>query len=287
MNEAHDILMIVHNRAEYTEMALARLLESCDGTMRVWVWQNGNHRRTGEIVRSMSNHPRFHHLEHSSDNKKLREPTNWFWRESPGAWLSKVDDDCLLPDGWGAKLREAHQANPKLGVIGCWRFYDDDFEPNLARKKIVELEDGTRLMRNCWVQGSGYVIKRACREGTGFLQPDESFTNWCIRAALAGWENGWLFPFIHEEHMDDPRSPYCLVTTDEQFVAQRPLSAVNDNVTTVEEWAERVRYMARSAQAATPDPRHYVGWRRVVRRVPQRLSRMLGRREPWRVKKAS
>lgn len=138
-------------------------------------------------------------------------------------------------------------------------------------------------MLNCWVQGSGYVMKRACIERLGMLGPQEAFTDYCIRVALAGWRNGWYFPFIHEEHMDDPRSPYCLIKTDEAFMAQRPLSAVRDDVTSLKQWAARVRCMAANVQRASPDPRCYVGWRRLLQRLKAHCARMAGAREPWRV----
>lgn len=38
MAETHDVLMITYNRAEYTRRALARLLDTADETMRIWVW---------------------------------------------------------------------------------------------------------------------------------------------------------------------------------------------------------------------------------------------------------
>lgn len=274
--------MITYNRAEYTRLALTRLLDSCDETMRVWVWQNGSDPATLAVVNSLRDHPRFHHLQHSPENKKLREPTNWFWENSTAPHVSKVDDDCMLPDGWGRTLLNAHAANPELGVIGCWRFYDEDYIPTLAEKKLRTLKGSHRIMANCWVQGSGYAMKRACIEQQGPIRESESFPAHCIRSALAGWQNGWYFPFIHEEHMDDPRSPYCAIKTDAEFMAQRPLSAINDNVETLAQWAARVRHMAYLVQEASPDPKAHSGWRRKLGGLKRRFGRLLGHREPWR-----
>jgi len=278
----HDVLMITYNRAEYTKLSLARLLESCDDEMRVWVWHNGDHQETLDVVKSMQDHPNFHHLEHSPENQKLRGPTNWFWEKSDGDFVTKVDDDCLLPDGWGADLRRMHLDNPELGIVGTWRFYDEDFVPHLANKKIIKLKREVEMMRNPWVQGSGYVMKREVIDQNGGIGEAESFPWYCIRAALAGWENGWAFPFIHEEHMDDPRSPFCLIKTDEDFMAQRPLSAINDNLETLADWAARVRYMAQLVQAASPDPRRHIGWWRRWNSLKRRAGSLIGLKEPWR-----
>lgn len=278
----HDILMITYNRPEYTRLALSRLLDTCDEFMRVWVWHNGDHRETLAVVRELARHPRFYHLKVSPENKLLREPTNWFWANSTGAYLSKVDDDCLEPDDWGAQLRSAHNANPQLGVIGTWRFYDEDFVPELAGKKIRSLAGSTQLLENCWVQGSGYVMKRSCIDQLGLLGPKESFPGYCIRGALRGWKNGWAFPLLHEEHMDDPRSKFCAIKTDAQFMQQRPLSAINDNVISLSDWGGRIKHMARVVQAADPDPRQHVGWRKRLQHLSARAAKIVGRQEAWR-----
>lgn len=278
----HDILMITYNRPGYTRLALGRLLDSCDETMRVWIWHNGNDQATLDVVKSFSGHPRFHRFHHCPENKRLREPTNWFWANSDGELLTKVDDDCMLPDGWGATLAQTHAANPELGAIGCWRFYDEDYVPELAEKKMISLQGGHRLMKNCWVQGSGYVMKREMYRRLGPIRSDESFYTYCIRGANEGFVHGWYFPFIHEEHMDDPRSPFCELKTDEDFLRQRPLSAVNDNVNTLREWGLRVKFMARKVQESSNNPRDYVGWRKKVRNFSARISGLFGKKDSWR-----
>ncbi len=87
-----DILMITHNRPDYTRLALRRLLDSCDETMRVWLWHNGDHAPTLEAVRGFAEHPRVHRFHVSPANKKLREPTNWVLAEGDGEYFAKVDD---------------------------------------------------------------------------------------------------------------------------------------------------------------------------------------------------
>ncbi len=280
----HDILMITYNRPIYTKLALERLLASCDETMRVWVWQNSRDEETISVVKALQEHPRFHHYEFSPENRRLREPTNWFW-ENVGddcEYLSKVDDDCMLPDGWGASIRKMLQNNPRLGIVGCWRFYEEDFLQEIAQKKIIDLANGNQLMKNCWVQGSGYILRRDCQQELGGLRTKESFPGYCIRAALSGWQNGWAYPFIHEEHMDDPRSPYCLIKTDAAFMKQRPLSAIHDNVTTIAQWGARVKYNAKQVQRAHPDPKYHVGWRKKIRILKKRAKKLIGVNEEWR-----
>src|SRR5687768_244136 len=209
LNATIDILMITYNRASYTRLALTRLLETCDDRMRVWLWHNGDHLETLGVVKELSSHPRVHRFHHSVENRKLREPTNWCWSESNGEFLSKVDDDCLMPDGWADTLRRAHADVPEFGILGCWRFPDEDFVADVASRKIIAF-NGHRVMRNCWIEGSGYLMKRACVQKHGLLAADQSFTQYGMALARAGWVHGWYFPFLYQEHMDDPRSPNTL-----------------------------------------------------------------------------
>jgi hypothetical protein len=68
-------------------------------------------------------------------------------------------------------------------------------------------------MRNCWVEGSGYLIKRAVVDEFGPLREGESFSTYCTRAAAAGRVNGWYY-LLYQEHMDDPH-PNTAIRSDE------------------------------------------------------------------------
>jgi len=67
MSDDIDILMITHNRAQYARITLARLLETCDARMRVWVWHNGDDAATLSVVRGFLNHPSVHRFNHSHE----------------------------------------------------------------------------------------------------------------------------------------------------------------------------------------------------------------------------
>jgi hypothetical protein len=273
MNDADriDILMVTYDRLEYTRRALPRLLDSCDEAMRVWVRHNGNDEPTLEFVRSVAaGHPRFHQLHHSPENKRLREPTNWFWATSTAPLLAKVDDDNLMPDGWGERLRALHAAGPKLGVIGCWSFLEQDVVPELAERK-VRCFGGHRMMANCWVSGTGHVMKRACYESAGPIPEGRSFTQYCIQLAAAGWVNGYAYPFVLMENLDDPRHPLTQLKTEADFQRHRGLSARRVGVQTLAQLRDRQSMLALDLQTSNPDPRAHLGWRRRLRQVGRRL----------------
>jgi hypothetical protein len=248
--------------------------------MRVWLWHNGEHEETLALVQSLAVHPNVYRFHHSVENKKLHEPTSWLWSGSDAGYLSKVDDDCLVPPGWAQTLRRAHEDVAEFGVLGCWRFRQEDFLPELAKEKIREFPGGHRILQNNWIEGSGYLMKRACVDALGLLDRDETFTQHCGRLAAAGWIHGWYFPFLYQEHMDDPRSPYCALQTDEDLRRNTPLTAQTFAITTLEERVRQIQASARSCQTSSIHPRAHVGWRKLSRRLRRKASYALLGKSP-------
>lgn len=276
-----DVLMVTFDQPEYIRLSIPALLDSCDDGMRVWLWHNGTDERTLEVSRSFSADPRVARFHHRPDNPPLREAINWVFGESDASFVSKVDDDCLVRSGWAHTLMAAHRDVPDLGVVGSWRFYDEDYVPALAAPKMADLPGGHRLLRNFWVQGSGFVMKRACVERQGLIGPGQSFPQYCIDLALAGWTNGWYVPFVLEEHMDDPRSPYSRFRTDEDLQGRLPLTAQLNGITTLAAWQQMIRRSAHAVQAASIDPRDYRGWRKARRGAWRRVKRVAGVKSHW------
>jgi glycosyltransferase involved in cell wall biosynthesis len=271
-----DILMITHNRPAYTRLALDRLLSTCDETARVWIWQNGNDAETISVAAKFREHPRVFRYHHSETNVKLREPTNWILSNGEGVYVSKVDDDCLVPPDWLEVLRRAHGDEPRFGALGCWHFMPEDYRPDLAMHKIHTFRGGHSLLCHPWVNGSGFVLKRACVEKIGYLRERESgITAYLTRVALAGWINGWYFPFLWQEHMDDPRAPQTLLKSDEDLQSNLPLSALNSGVHTLEQWDHQLRRSAESLQRMPSDPRYYTPLRRRIRALFVRLTKAI------------
>ncbi len=267
-----DVLMITYNRPQYTRLALSRLLETADDSVRVWIWQNGNDEETVDLVRGLAAHPRVRQFHHSPENQMLRGPTNWFWSRADGRLLGKVDDDCLVPEGWVEALRQAHRDVPELGAISCWPFLEEDFVPERAGGKVQRV-GRHQVLRNHWVGGSGYLMKRGVYENLGPLGEREAFSGYCLRAAGAGWVNGWYYPFLLMDHMEDPRSPNTRMKTETDFQKMPSLSSRRFGTPSLAAMRERASRAAAEVQEASLDLRDYVGWRAQVRRIKNRLLR--------------
>ncbi len=275
-----DVLMITYNAPESTRLALKALLDGCRPGMRVWLWHNGDHAETLDVVRSLADHPHVHRFHHSEENVRLWAPTNWLLENADGDYLSKVDDDNVLPQGWHEPLVEAHEAFEDFGVLGCWRFQEEDFVPELAQKKIREY-NGHRILQNLWVEGSCFLMKRALRDQMGPLKPGQNFPQYCKAASIAGWINGWYYPFIHYENLDDPRSPHTLIRTQADLERRLPLTAQYNEIKTVEDWTDQLRRSALNAQTASIDLKDWTGWRRILKRIQVRSLRLMGRKHRW------
>lgn len=276
-----DVLMITYQSPERTRLSLGRLLSVAeDRSFRVWLWHNGPHAETLELVRSFASHPNVYRFHHSEENVRLREPTNWLLTQATGTYLSKIDDDNIVPFEWPHRLVQAHEDEPRFGVLGSWRFQDGDFSEELAGTKIQSFR-GHQVMRNLWVEGSCFVMKRACVERQGPLTEAQSFPQYCQALAHRGWINGYLVPFVRYVNLDDPREPDSLIRSDDDLASRVPLSAKANGVTTVAAWAEHLHRSARGVQAARYELKYWRGWRLLLKRAKRRTRRLFGDKRTW------
>ena len=268
------ILMITHNRPAYTRLSLGRLCETAPSNAKITVWDNGSADDTRRVLKEFEGHPAVEGIVYNPANDKLRGPTNWFWNNSKDAdLLSKVDDDCLMPAKWVEKLEKAHNDIPDAGLLGCWRFPPEDFDLRNASRKIHSFGP-PMVLRHCWVAGSDYLMKRKVIDDIGPLKRGETFTTWCLRAAAKGYILGWYYPFLYQEHMDDPRAEHTGIRTDEDLKRLLPLSAAQYGTTTKEDWVKRIRRTAGRLQEYSLDPYDFIGIRaRLKRKLYQAVGR--------------
>jgi glycosyltransferase involved in cell wall biosynthesis len=276
-----DVLMITYNRAAYTAKSLQALLDTDYDNMRVWLWHNGNHEETLETVKSFLSHPKIHEFHHSPENVKLNKPTNWLWRNAKGSFVGKVDDDCRVSPEWMKVYVDFHQIEPTLGAIASWHFQESDFDMSLAKPKLAEYPGGHQLLRNCWINGSGYIMKHDCINDMGYLGEGQSFSNYCLRAYQKGWLFGWRYPLVLVDHMDEPSSEHTLLKSDADIKQWLPLSAYNNGVKTIEQWNAQLRKSARTIQTASLDIRHHFGWQTRLVHAKFRVLRLFGIRRLW------
>jgi len=232
-------------------------LNTCNNTTRIWLWQNGTDLKTNSIIRNVLDHPNIHNYYHSKRNIGIKEPTNWMWKNSDADFFGKVDDDCLVPFGWIETLLKAHLDVPDFGILSCWHFPSQDFSYSKAAWKIFPYTNGHKVMRNAWVGGSGYMMKHECVNGSGLLRNNESFTHYCLRLAHKRWIIGWYYPLLYQDHLDDPRSQFTQLKTDNDMKKWAPLSAQRNGVTTISEWQAQLQRSAELLQESSFNPKQH------------------------------
>ena len=205
-----DILMITWNRFDYAKRTIDNLLSTKDDFQLYW-WDNGSVDGVAEYISGLDDERIV--LKHRSDSNVMQAiPTRWFLDQSKAAIIGKLDDDTLVPDGWIKTIGSAIEQHNKLGMVGCWTFWPEDFERNagLAQKKIKAF-GAHRILTNIGIGGTAFLMQK--KLALKYLVKDHNGTAFPIdreRMSAGGYCSGWYFPLIWAEHMDDPRSAYCV-----------------------------------------------------------------------------
>lgn len=232
------LLMITYNRRDYTATSLQRLLE-CEGDFAVWVWDNGSQDGCAELVSAFSSHPRVERVHLSPDNVMQSPPFEWLLTECRSPIIGKVDDDCLFPRRWVEPIGDAVLRHDRLGAVGCWTFWPDDFIEQSAAHKIRRFGD-IRVVSNAYVGGTGVLLRRQIAQRFFAPRPTAIPIEY-YRMSASGLVNGWHYPLIWAEHMDDPRSRHCLLRRPEGMSGTFALTAKRRNHRSPQEYEQWIR----------------------------------------------
>lgn len=265
-----DLIFLTHDRLDYTKLALASVLADPTEDFSLTIWDNASTDGTVEYLKSIKD-PRIKEIVFSRENVPQTTAVSQTWHASKADLLGKLDNDCVLPPGWLRTLSRAHEDIPDLGIIACWHFFADDFDYDRARHKIQQF-GAHRILRHPWTCGTGFLIKRRTFEE---VQPMEGggLTGYFINVAMKGYINGFYYPLLLQDHMDDPKSTHCRMRTEEGFRAATKDTAVlqSGRFSTFEALMKYREAIVENILQDTFDPRAYIGWRGRLRRLSRRL----------------
>jgi GT2 family glycosyltransferase len=264
------LVFMTYNRLDYTRLSLTRLLADPSEEFSLTIWDNGSTDGTQNYLHTVHDR-RIVDVVFSPTNKGQAYVTNKVWGESTADLVGKVDNDCLVTPGWTRILTLAHKDIDNLGVVGCWHFFPGDFDYERAKHKIQTFGKH-QIFRHPWVDGSALLVKRKVYLRYGPCREKEYLTRFWLRLALAGYINGFYYPLVYQEHMDDPRAPHTVLKTEEDFQNIMPLTARNFGICSLKDWEQWLRDDAVAIQAAGVDPKQYVGWRAKMRQLVRRLA---------------
>ena len=267
-----DLIYIAYNRLQYTKITLPALLADPTEEFSLTIWDNGSTDGTREYISSLED-PRISRKVFSAENVLLHGAVNDVVSKSSADLLGMIFDDILVTPGWTRILAKAHSDIPELGMVGSWHFPAEDFDYEIAKKKIRKYGDH-QILQHPWTGvGAGLIKIKTMRE-FGPLTTSRTTGYW-IKMALKGYVNGYYYPIIIADHLDDPRAAYTMLKTEEDFQRNLPTTVKCHNVTSLEEWKEWLRKDSLLLQTATADPRYYIGWRAKSRRLRYRILKYL------------
>jgi glycosyltransferase involved in cell wall biosynthesis len=272
-----ELALVTWNRLEYTRLTLSRLLSDPQEEFRLSIWDNGSSDGTREYLNEEIDDPRIEDMILSDDNVGQVAAVNAIWSRSSAELLGKVDNDCLVTPGWTRTLASAHRDIERLGVVACWHYFADDFNYQRARWKIQE-HNGHMILRHPWTCGTGLLIKRSTFETIGPMQ-GTSTTQYWLEMANRGHINGFYYPLVFQEHMDDPKSRYTRLRDEESYQRAKSESyslSYHGQTTLDDRWRRRQEVL----DNLLDDPwesSYYTGWKARARRLGDRVKRSLDR----------
>jgi glycosyltransferase involved in cell wall biosynthesis len=274
-----DLAFITYNRLEYTRRSLASILADPAEDFSLTIWDNASTDGTAEYLKTEVRDPRIKDIVCSKTNIGQVPAVNKIWSQSHAELLGKLDNDCLMTPGWTRILAQAHHDIPKLGIVACFHFFESDFDFKRAEHKIQTFGPH-RILRHPWTCGTGFLIKRSVYQECGPITGSATTDYW-IKLARRGYINGFYYPLIFQEHMDDPKSRYCQLKDQAAIRAAKGVTVTPEHpkvqdVNGLFWWREEVL----STLLDEPwDVRYYVGWRNRLRRLARAASR-LGQPKP-------
>lgn len=270
-----DLLLITWNRKHYLEKTIVHLLKQ-DQDFRLYCWDNASEDGTADIINSI-NDPRVVKKVFSKENVKQRAPSLWFLDNATSDVVGKIDDDILLHENWINIILPLIRNNPIYGMLGCWIFMESDWDEELAKHKIIDI-DGQLLLPNISIAGQSFLARKEVLKK--YIKPDGyGFPINQGEMAFDGYINGYPLPILFSRNMDEPRSPYYFDSTG--FGTHGPLTARVRGFKTTAEYVDWIEQDAK-AQLIVPLQKQIQNYKQSVspsfhHRAKRKLLRLLQR----------
>jgi glycosyltransferase involved in cell wall biosynthesis len=280
------LVLVTHNRLGYTKKTIDRLLEDPSEEFELYIWDNASTDGTRDYLRDELKDPRIVETVLSDENVGPLGAMNYAWSKTKADLVGKLDNDCLLTPGWTRILAKAHEDIENLGAIACWHYPLDEFDEKAARKVgKIQSFGNYQVLRSPFVCGTGFLMKRKTFEqyGPWMAGPNVGTTYYYKKMAIGGWINGWYFPFVLQEHMDDPKSSHCILTDDESIQKMHDVTFVlrKNNIKSMKDRWMRRKFILRNLNSGPWEVKYYMGWRRKLRGIQRRMHYLIWRIQNW------
>ena len=244
------LLMITHNRLEYTWRSISQLLR-INQIFDLSIVDNASSDQTRQYLNKLKD-TRVK-TEYLSRPESLSSITNRFWqRYSQYDFIGKVDNDTLVSDNWLAQCLGICETSNQVAAAGGFAFdiYKDwNFEK--SKRNVRDLGSGCKVLVQPIIGGCAYITRPQIIRDVGLLDENikmsiiykdgerrvalsndkttigtdiineksektiiHGWTDWQAKAREKGYIVCYPFPLVVVEHMDDPLSLHCQLDKD-------------------------------------------------------------------------
>ena len=268
------IVFVTHNRVKYTRKAIKQLLDDPTEQFDLYLWDNASTDETPEYLKDAIKDPRIVEVVLSKENVGQTGAMNYVWAKTKAELVGKVDNDCLVAPGWTRIFAKAHEDIEKLGAVACWHFFPDDFDYELAKHKIQRFGNH-QIFRHPWVGGTGFLMKRKTflEIGPWSQGPNVGTTYYFFHMALGGYVNGWYYPLVYQEHMDDPVSKHSMLKDDEAINSFYHITFTlrSHEIKTMGKRMAWRKHVLHDLLNDPWEPTYYMGWQSKLRALKAKL----------------
>jgi glycosyltransferase involved in cell wall biosynthesis len=259
-----DLVFVTRNRLQYTKLSLPRLLSDPTEEFSLTIWDNGSIDGTKEYLSSLQD-TRIVQKVFSKKNIYLHGAANDVFSKSSADLVGIIPNDFLVTPGWTRPLANAHADVPQFGMIGCWHFFPEDFDYEQAKHKIQKFGQH-RILRHPWTGGGAGLVKLKTVRECGPFESSGTTSYW-MRMALKGYVNGFYFPLIYVEHMDDPRSEHSRIKYMSFDEAYKDCYGYQvGKIKDMEGYKQLHKEILENLLTGPYEPKYYCGWRAKFRR---------------------
>ena len=275
------IVLVTHNRLEYTKKSVSRILEDHSEEFDLYLWDNASTDGTQEYLQNLKD-PRIVETICSENNQGQTGAMNYVWSKTKAELIGKLDNDCLVTPGWTRIFAQAHNDIKNLGAVACWHYPLDEFNESAVRKTgKIQTFGEHQIFRHPWVCGSGFIMKRSSfqRQGPWKKGCNIATTYYFLKMALAGEINGWYYPLVLQEHMDDPKSKHSLIKTNRgiQKMHESTFSLRTERIYDIENRMARREFVLNNLFYDPWEAEHYTGLRVLLHRGIKKFLRILSK----------
>jgi hypothetical protein len=242
--------MVTYNRLEYTKVAVDAMLALDYPDLTIVVWDNASCDGTVAWLQERFRGDTRVQLIASPVNRGIVHPMNAVWfgqfasggREppvcagmgtgyapngsAPFELMAKIDNDTWVPPDLLLRLADCHRRSDRFGVLSGFHFRAEG-EALVDDSRVSEI-DAVRVLAQPYVGGCAVMVRRSILDRLGPIPcrgeaqqgplMDSGWTFYQQRLTDEGLINGYPWPPIHVDHMEDTRSPRCIRTPEyEQY----------------------------------------------------------------------